>query len=207
MPSPLPLLIYPSVVTKLFQDKSTFERELLVYQAALPHIPKLVAFNQADYQGLNIWYITAQRIKGRSYLDAELFSPADLAKAIAEFHIASAQAEKCLCHIDNQPQNILLSGSEYFFIDFSDSKVDYPETDVSHLLLFWAEEYNYINFIAKAGEFLNTYQNLNPLSGNRWQSCLKNSIIRFDHRRKHHNKRSHAIDTRENREWLQEVIQ
>ena len=109
--------------------------------------------------------------------------------------------------MDNQPQNILLAGNKYYFIDFSDSRRDFPEVDVTHLLLFWAEEYPFMDFIARAGSFLNRYQQDITLERDRWSRSLKESIIRFDERRAKYNKSpGHSEDSSRNRNWLSAVI-
>jgi thiamine kinase-like enzyme len=200
-------VIYPTVVSKLFADEAIFARELQVYSFALPHVPELLSSGKAHFFEQDLWYITTKRIKGKAYLDAANFSAGDLAKAIAEFHQAGSKGDRCLCHYDNQPQNILMSGSDYYFIDFSDSKIDYPEADISHLLLFWAEEFGYMDFIGLAISFIDSYQTIIPLDAKRWQRYLRKSILRFDHRRvTHHKTATHSQDSVKNRDWLAEVI-
>ncbi len=208
MSSEIPsLIIYPSAVSKLFADKELFDRELEVYNLFPPHVPDLLSAGQTELRGQNLYYITTKRIKGKAYLDQTNFSAPDLAKALADFHTFTYKANKCLCHIDNQPQNILHAGNQYYFIDFSDSRRDFPEVDITHLLLFWAEEYPYMDFIARAQSFLNRYQEDITLNSKRWSEFLKQSIIRFDSRRAKYNKAStHSEDSSRNREWLAAVI-
>ena len=202
-----PLITYPSAVSKLFIDKELFDRELKVYNLAPPHVPELLSAGEADLMGQKLYYITAKRIKGKAYLDLPNFSTSDLAAALAAFHAFTYKAEKCLCHIDNQPQNILLAGNKYYFIDFSDSRRDFPEADITHLLLFWAEEYRYMDFIARAGSLLNRYQEDITLSRSRWNRSLKQSITRFDQRRAKFNKLAkHSEDSTRNRNWLSAII-
>jgi len=173
-------VIYPTVVSKLFADAS----------------------GKAHFFEQDLWYITTKRIKGKAYLDAANFSAGDLAKAIAEFHQAGSKGDRCLCHYDNQPQNILMSGSDYYFIDFSDSKIDYPEADISHLLLFWAEEFGYMDFIGLAISFIDSYQTIIPLDAKRWQRYLRKSILRFDHRRvTHHKTATQGLAGRSHLKW------
>ncbi|MCB5261356.1 MAG: phosphotransferase [Candidatus Cloacimonetes bacterium] len=201
------LITYPNVVSKLFTDKELFDRELKVYKLAPPHVPDLLSAGEAEIMGPKLYYITAKRIKGKAYLDLPNFSTSELGSALADFHAFTYKAEKCLCHIDNQPQNILLAGSKYYFIDFSDSRYDFPEVDITHLLLFWAEEYRYLDFIARAGSLLNRYQEDITLERSRWSRSLKESIIRFDERRaKYHKSPVRSEDSSRNRDWLSAVI-
>jgi thiamine kinase-like enzyme len=201
------IILYPSVISKLFDDEKAYLRELDVYKSDLPHVPKLISSGRAEVMGEQYWYITIKRIMGKSYLDQQSFSAGNLALAIAEFHLASMVKDKCLCHIDNQPQNILLAGSDFYFVDFSDSRMDFPEIDISHLLLFWAEEYSYISFIELASGFLGKYQNQIILDSRRWQKSLKSNIKTFDKRRAEHGKSTIPSQARDqNRNWLLQIV-
>lgn len=201
------LITYPNAISKVFTEQYLFERELKVYRLAPPHVPELLATGESEVMGQMLYYITAKRIKGKAYLDLPNFSPADLGKALAEFHAFTCKAGKCLCHIDNQPQNIILAGNNFYFIDFSDSRIDFPEVDISHLLLFWAEEYRYMDFIAHAGSLLNRYQEDITLDSGRWSRFLKQNIVRFDERRAKYGKTCKpAPDSSRNRDWLSNAI-
>jgi hypothetical protein len=128
-----------------------------------------------------LWLMMA-KLKNVPYLN-ELFDPTLLAKTIAEFHLATFDGQKCLCHIDNQPANILWDSGCYHLIDFEDSRLDYPELDVSHLLLFWAADVPTYRFTSILAGFLHSYTKLLPLDANRWKACLASNIITFDERR------------------------
>ncbi|HCM16264.1 MAG: phosphotransferase [Candidatus Cloacimonadaceae bacterium] len=200
------IVLYPNVITKTFSDTRSYEAELRVYRLNLPHVPLLLCNGKAEEPEESVWYISTKRIKAKPYLDEKGFDPARLAAALADFHRASMVDSKCICHIDNQPKNILLNAGDFYFVDFSDSREDYPETDVSHLLLFWAEEYEFIDFIRRAAAFLNSYQTQIPLDPQRWRFCLSDSIKRFDKRRLQHRGKNPAVHSPRNRNWLSEVI-
>jgi len=200
------MVIYPNAVTKIFDDPEKYTNELRIYLLNLPHVPQMLSHGEAEAIDRKICYITTQRVKGRAYLDDDSFDPAGLGTAIADFHHADMKEGKCWCHIDNQPQNILLSGNDFFFVDFSDSKWAIPETDLTHLLLFWAEEFAYSDFISISGIFLNSYQKIIPLTPKRWQQALKQSITRFDERRKQFNKKAPAADSAKNRKRLEVLV-
>jgi len=205
--SDLTLITYSNVVSKLFTDQKLFERELKVYHLAPPHVPELISAGEAEILGQKLCYITIKRIKGKAYLDLPNFSAAELGGALADFHAFSYKAGKCICHIDNQPKNILLAGNDYYFIDFSDSRRDYPEADITHLLLFWAEEYQYMDFITHADKLLNRYQKDITLTPSRWSRLLKLNISSFDERRSKYNKACKiAKDSSRNRDWLSNAI-
>lgn len=197
MPSTIQLS--DSSAIKYFDNADEWARELSVYQSALPHVPKLW-----DHGTAPVHFIELTRIAGIPYLDQPDFPIAALAAAIADFHLATLESSGgCLCHIDNQPKNILLSNGDYYLLDFSDARIDYPETDISHLLLFWAAEFEHSDFIRKARVFLSKYQRAVPLRTKRWNELLEQNIALFDARRMKHGKGLHSGQEMElNRQWL-----
>ncbi len=202
---PAQLEFTENAAIKYFDDAGAFQRELTVYQAALPSIPMLLDFGKAETYP---HFIKAQRLFGIPYLDAPDFSSQYLATAISGFHQATlAEDGRCLCHIDNQPKNILLCSGDFFFIDFEDARVDYPETDISHLLLFWAAQMEHPEFIEKTSAFLEQYQRVILLRAELWDTALAESISRFDTRRQEHGKGSGCNELQDvNRQWLKSVL-
>ncbi len=184
---------------KQFRNPDKFNAELQVYQLGLPMIPKLLDYQEPDW-------LKMQRIDGLPYLDTEGgFKPHLLGETIANFHLATKDGEKCICHIDNQPQNILWNGERYFLIDFSDSYHHFPEFDISHLLLFWAAEFPFSLFEPAAIKFLKAYNRILPINTKRWESCVLESISSFDERRRRYGKGKGNIDLFNqivNRQWL-----
>ena len=135
-----------------------------------------------DYEA-PLW-IKMLHVTGWPYLnDLASFNPATLGSTLAQFHLATFQDGHCLCHIDNQPANILFDGTDYFFIDFGDSHNDTPETDLTHLLLFWASDLPTDVFSNLARQFLSAYHSLLPIYVSAWEAALTTSISRFDGRR------------------------
>jgi len=197
MPSTIELS--DSSVIKYFDHADEWARELKVYQSALPHVPKLL-----DHGTAPVCFIKLTRIAGIPYLDEPDFPISALAAAIADFHLATLESSgRCLCHIDNQPKNVLLSNGDYYLLDFSDLRMDYPETDISHLLLFWAAEFSNADFIRKARVFLSEYQKAIPLRTKLWIELLQQNIALFDARRMQHGKGLHSGQEMElSRQWL-----
>lgn len=171
-----------TTVKKYFDTPLEFKAELKVYQLALPMIPKLIAYQEPDW-------ILCNRIEGVPYLDS--ISELDfglLGATIAAFHLATWQDGRCLCHIDNQPANILATSEGFFLIDFADSSRDFPERDITHLLLFWAADMPEKPFRESCSCFLSAYTSVLALSPKLWQTCLSESIVAFDSRRAHFQK-------------------
>lgn len=187
------------IYIKHFSNPEQFASELKVYQLGLPMIPKLLGFQEPDT-------LSIQRIAGLPYLDADAgFNPQLLGQTIAQFHRATLTGDKCLCHIDNQPKNILWDGESYFLIDFCDSHFAYPECDISHLLLFWAEDFPHSVFAPASIKFLKAYNRIIPIHPKRWESCVVESISRFDARRRLYGKGNGMDDLFmkiANRVWL-----
>jgi len=164
-------------VVKHFGNAVQFERELEVYRSGLPMLPRLLSFHRP-------FSITLERLEGRPYLDLlSLETVPLLAETIALFHRSTYAEGTCICHHDNQPRNILLTGKRFYLIDFSETRRDPPESDLTHLLLFWAEEFDPPAFELLCRSFLTLYLDRLPVEFHRWQRCLGASILRFDLRR------------------------
>lgn len=133
--------------------------------------------------------LTLQRINGQPYMDnLATFDPARLASTIASFHLATLKDETCLCQVDNQPANILQDGQRYYMVDFGDSIRDFPELDVTHLMLFWAADFPRSLFTDSCRCFLDAYIQYFTIKDTRWQYYLKHNIIAFDERRNKYKK-------------------
>ena len=186
-------------VIKYFTNPKHFQAELYAYQLTLPMLPKLL-----DYAEPN--WIKMERIWGIPYLDDLInFKPELLAETIANFHLATYIENKCLCHIDNAPKNILFCSGRYYFIDFAKSIFTFPEVDITHLLLFWAADFPYALLQRSTFIFINSYLSIRQLDSARWQTSLQENIRLFDNRRKIFGKLSgkQPIDVQTaNRNWL-----
>lgn len=151
-------------------------------------------------------WLKLKRVPGWPYLnDLQDLNPSSLGSTLAQFHLATYQDGTCLCHVDNQPANILFDGSLYHFLDFSDSRRDLPESDLTHLLLFWASELPYQIFVNQASDFLVAYDATLPIARNRWLDGYNRSISSFDTRRLQHGKslsKLGAANLAANRAWL-----
>lgn len=175
--------IRPFSVLKSFKSPDAFNAELAVYRSSLPFCPKL--FNHKAP-----FWLSLQRLDAVSYLDSdESFDPVALAEVISAFHLNFMEDELTLCHWDNSPGNILACGERYYLIDFEESRYEYPEHDLSHLMLFWVEAYEEPVFQQKKNAFLKAYQTKIPLSEERWTEAVNSSLERFIQRRKQHKKR------------------
>lgn len=170
-------IILSDSVIKCFANPKHFEAELFAYQLGLNMLPKLLEFKKPNW-------IKLEKVTGIPYLNAlECFKPVLLAETLARFHLATLKNDQCLCHIDNSPKNILFCQDKYYFIDFSDSKMDFPERDITHLLLFWAADFSAKFFLDSVTIFWAIYTSFLQLDKNRWNDCLQQNIAIFDQRR------------------------
>lgn len=169
--------LLPDRVIKRFERPEECHRELGVYELGLEFTPMLIESRPLEW-------IAISKEAGIPYLNSDSgFDTVLLARTVAALHKAAERDGLCLCHVDNQPANILWNGQRYVLIDFADSRMDHPESDISHLLLFWAEEYEPELFGRLAAEFINTYHLLHPLDQSLWRQCLSRSRDRFYERR------------------------
>ncbi|PKN74063.1 MAG: hypothetical protein CVU50_00365 [Candidatus Cloacimonetes bacterium HGW-Cloacimonetes-3] len=185
---------------KHFTNPSDYYAEACAYSFNLPMLPRLLDIQEPKM-------IKLDYVQGTPYLDTAVDIPS-LAGAIASFHLATFTKGLCLCHIDNQPRNILNTKHGYVLLDFSDSHINYPERDLTHLMLFWAADMPTMLFKRHCTDFLRYYQQQVPLSASTWRKCLKKSITVFDRRRKLYNKpggKNPPEIQAANRLWLAEV--
>jgi len=176
--------LLPDRVIKHFTDPVVYQRELDVYCSGLDCLPRMLD-QQAPLS------ITIERVSGIPYLDVKQgFDPSLLAVSVSALHSIKCSGTRVLCHIDNQPKNILASANRYWLIDFSDSAMDHPESDLTHLMLFWADIFSPQEMVTLCNAFLHHYHGRIELDAQRWKACLMDSILRFDERRRKHRKDS-----------------
>jgi tRNA A-37 threonylcarbamoyl transferase component Bud32 len=198
------LIIRDGQVYKYFSDPGAYHREMAAYSLALPQTPRLIRWNEPDL-------IVLEQVQGTPYLDLPLDTRICvlLADTISAFHLATLQEGRCICHWDNQPRNILIKDTSCWLIDFSDSREAAPEDDISHLLLFWAGEFETNTFQKLAQEFISRYLQFVTLSPETWKPACERSVHRFDERRSRfgHRKLSipHHTQT-SNRQFLAQLV-
>lgn len=95
------------------------------------------------------------------------------------------------CHWDNQPRNIFWceARQQIYLLDFEDCRLAYPEADLAHLFLFWAEQMPHTVFTSCIYCFLQTYTASFPLASHRWQTEVRKARRRFLARRRKYNKK------------------
>lgn len=163
---------------KRFFDSDELKKELQVYQKQLPMTARLISAGGMQ--------IDLSLLQGRPYLDTPLsFFPGLLGRTLAAFHQSGFDGSKCWCHWDNNPKNILLSEdlTAYYLVDFAQLEFDFPEADLTHLLLFWIQHFNDEQLRRFTKLFINAYTLLMPIDKERWNQHIPLSIRRFNQRR------------------------
>lgn len=165
-------------VIKHFDDPVSCQKELSVYTLGLPVVPRLLA----DHSPVSL---ELELIHGCHFADDPgVFDPVILAKAVACLHGAFRQGDKCLCHWDNNPKNILISEGKVYLIDFADICIEYPEYDLTHLLLFWFGSVAEDTLRQAINAFVSSYRELLPIDAPRWNGAIPESLERFIGRRR-----------------------
>jgi thiamine kinase-like enzyme len=165
-------------VLKSCKSKAAFQRELAVYSNDLSITPRLIS---ADFPILKISYLPTIPIGEMEHPDFK-----KIARLYSILHTQTIFRTKCLCHIDCNPKNILYSKTDeqYYLVDFSDSKYDFPEKDIINFLLFWAAIFSDSEFENCYTDFLTAY-NLNAvINKERFLILLPECIKAFQERRK-----------------------
>ncbi|HNX38224.1 MAG TPA: phosphotransferase [Candidatus Cloacimonadota bacterium] len=181
------IIIETDSVIKRFRSVDSFDRELRIYQLCLPFVPRLISFSGTEE-------IVLERIPGIPYLDdREFFDPFLLGQTIALFHQATSSGDKCICHMDNNPKNILRSEAGYFLIDFSESGLAYPESDLTHLLLFWIGHFPDKDLLIHKAALIQGYSSIRSLNQEHWNTYIGESYDRFVSRREQYGKPLSAI--------------
>lgn len=169
-------------VVKHCRSNKAYQKELFVYQSDFTHKAVL---NEV----IKPRTLVLSKLNGIPYLDIEAFSSGmvkKLAKIIAEFHSIITLEGKVLCHWDNQPRNILWDSAKqrFWLLDFEDIRLAYPEADIAHLFLFWAEVMPADEFKCFVSDFICQYQKYRQLNAERWVLECRKAKNRFDARRR-----------------------
>lgn len=191
--------------SKVCSTRRAFLNELFVYESAYPHKANLIEISNGNT-------LILSRLDGIPYLDADVITEEiiiKLAKAIGKFHSLQQVDGKVLCHWDNQPRNILWSArnKQIYLLDFEDIRLAYPEADLTHLFLFWAEVMNADEFVTNVQTFLHHYRGQIPLDINRWNAEYRKTKARFDRRRRKYSKKEKVANPfgTSNRKYLSKI--
>jgi hypothetical protein len=169
------LLDKNQVYQKKAKNKKEFEQELFVYQKNLEILPNLI---DAKYPYLFIQFLDAVPI-------GEMKQPdfTKIAELYKILHTETQQGDKSICQIDCNPKNILVEEKtkRYYLIDFAESRLAYPETDLLIFLLFWASILPHSVFKDCSLEFWQAYQPEKKIK--RCKKLILELEEKFDYRR------------------------
>ena len=185
-------------VIKICNSPKMFKKELYIYEKKLSFTPRLL-----DHDGKIT--LMLEYIDGTSIVDLLQPDFKCVAKIIATLHELENNAGKCICHIDNNPMNFILSKEQYFMLDFSEWEYDLPEKDLIHFLLFWASIYDKNRFKETFRTTIDGYRNIRNINPLEWELLIPEVIERFDRRRRKFNKKEKNPDLLINRELIKEI--
>ena len=167
------------------------------YKKNLAFTPRLIDFT-ADS-------LTIELIEGKTLGEIDNPDPRKLAHLFSKLHSLEDKT-RTICLVDTNPRNILIENDtdRYFFIDFSDWKVDYPESDLVNFLLFLASMQNIKKFQKFCKTFLKTYILYLPINHLLFSSLIPQKIVIFDQRRVKYGKIEKNLKSKQeiNRKYL-----
>ena len=185
-------------VIKICNSPKEFQKELYVYQKNFFFTPKLL-----DNDGKNT--LILEYIHGIPIIDLAKPDFAKIAGIISKLHSSENKLGKCICHFDNNPKNYIFA-DDYYMLDFSLWRYDYPETDLIHFLLFWASIYKSNTFKTIFREFMDSYQQTSVINQIEWELLMPEVIERFDARRRKFGKKEINPDLINNRKILKNIF-
>jgi tRNA A-37 threonylcarbamoyl transferase component Bud32 len=176
------------LVRKTITNRQDFAREIEVYEKRLSITPTLIL---AEFPILTISYIDGMTI-------GEMSTPNfhRIGEIYALFHSQTKNGDKCLCHGDCNPKNIMFSNEmkDYFLLDFSEAQMNFPESDALSFLLFWSSIQTEHNFRQTCGDFLSSYEKRILLEKELCLKMLPKLIQDFDCRRERFSKKERSRD-------------
>lgn len=166
------------IVVKTVNTKEEYDREMLVYGRHFSFVPEII--NRDDELSFSMEMIQGHHIsEGSDYhIIGEHFSQLHSVKS----------GDLSLCHQDTNPKNYMYSLGEYYFIDFAESGFNYPEFDLIHFLLFWAEIADSDAFKIIINSLIEGYSRKGKLVQSRWIELFPQIVQMFDDRRQMYNK-------------------
>ncbi len=185
-------------VIKICNTPKMFKKELYIYKKKLSFTPRLI-----DHDGKNT--LILQYIDGIPIGDLAEPDFAKIAEIYAALHKLENKNGKCICHVDNNPQNYLFCEGKYFMIDFGEWEYDYPETDLIHFLLFWASIYSQAKFNIAFKKLMSAYLKKNTINPLEWEMLIPEMIAKFDNRRNRYGKLEVNPDLAFNRERIKNI--
>ena len=184
-------------VTKTVNTKEEYDKEMLVYGRHFSFVPGLISTD-------NDLTITIEMIQGHHISQESDFYT--IGEHFSELHLIKS-GELSLCHQDTNPKNYMYTSGKYYFIDFAESGFNYPEFDLIHFLLFWAEIADRETFKTISHDFLQGYLLKGQINHDKWQMIYNETVNKFDNRRKQFGKPNIlSVNTINNRKTIEKLL-
>ncbi|MFA5498059.1 MAG: phosphotransferase [Candidatus Cloacimonadia bacterium] len=167
-------------IVKKCRCRKEFENELRVYRLNLDFTPRLLSHNEETLE-IEMSYIDGAHLWGVNSID--FIALGDL---FGKFHSSYKEGEMVLSHRDTNPRNYLydISSKKYYFIDFAESGLSFPENDLVCFLLFWGANCHPSEFDHIMVGFLRGYHNYIEMLDEDRTSLFREWFDDFDERRR-----------------------
>ncbi|HPR18480.1 MAG TPA: hypothetical protein PLD62_09570 [Candidatus Cloacimonadota bacterium] len=185
-------------VVKICQTPRMFQKELYIYSKNLPFVPKLL-----DHDNKNT--LVLEYIDGIPISDLAEPDFGKIAEIFLFLHNIEQKDNKCICHFNNHPRNFLYADHQYYLLDFSEWRYDFPETDLIHFLLYWASLYRRGKFNIAFRSLMSRYLKQGVINPLEWEMQLSQVIERFDAGRQQFGKWEDSSDVNSNREMMKNI--
>ncbi len=161
------------IVVKTVNTKEEYNKEMLVYGRHFSFVPEII--NRDDELSFSM-----EMIQGHNISEGSDFHV--IGEHFSQLHSVKS-GDLSLCHQDTNPKNYMYSLGEYYFIDFAESDFNYPEYDLIHFLLFWAEIAEAEAFKTIINNFIKGYKRKGKICKNKWTELFPQIVQMFDDRR------------------------
>jgi tRNA A-37 threonylcarbamoyl transferase component Bud32 len=192
------ILPVQGIVRKKFDLEEDFSRELNIYLRRLSFTPRLLDYNSRNE--LVLEYLPLPTLGTLHNADFGC-----VGRLLADLH---GTGDRTICHRDNNPRNYLLAETYAYMIDFAEWEYGFPEEDLTHFLLFWAELCNREAFASLAGRLMEGYCSSGRVDVEAWEAACERMMERFDRRRRDFGKQEsnpdgfREVNRKRLREWF-----
>jgi len=200
------ILADEGIFRKFYLEKHDAEQERLIFNKRLSIIPRLIATGSKDSIEYNDFeYVESSHLWQLDNIDFQA-----IAELYCELHQLENKQDKVICQIDTNPRNIIYDklNGRYYLIDFVDWRWEYPEFDLIHFLLFWAEVVSKVEFDDIQQSFLKSYKLKGEINSQRWGRLYPQVVHFFEDRRKLYGKSEKKFnpDQKTNRNLLSKLM-
>lgn len=200
------ILVSQGIFRKFYLEKYDAEQERLIFNKRLSITPQIISTGSKD----NIEYNDFEYLESCHLWQMDNIDFQSIGELYRELHQLENRQDMVICQIDTNPRNIIYDkiNGRYYLIDFVDWRWEFPEFDLIHFLLFWAEVVSKDKFEDIQHTFLNSYKLKGEINTQRWGRLFPQVVHFFEQRRKLYGKSEKKFnpDQLTNRNLLSNLI-